>query len=72
MRIDLGPLGKRRGKLGEIDRFDLEQCHDERGQAFPTGEMPACKVELEDIGEHGRMIQGVISWYVSRCGKDRG
>ena len=72
VRIDLGPTGKRGGELGEIDRFDLEQCHDERGQAFHAGKMSACKVELENIGEHGRMIHGVISWYFSRWGKGRG
>jgi hypothetical protein len=61
VRIDLGPTRKRSGELGEIDRFGLEYRHDARGQAFQTGEMPACKVEFEDIGEHGSMIHGVIS-----------
>jgi hypothetical protein len=66
------PSGKRDGELGEIDCFDLEQSYDERGQALYTGKMPACKVEFDDIGEHGRMIHGVISWNVSRCGKSHG
>lgn len=68
VRLERGPPGKCRGELGKIDRFDLEQRDAESGQAGKTGAMPACKGELEDIGEHGRMIQGVISWHCSRCG----
>jgi hypothetical protein len=61
VRIDLGSTGKRGGELGKIHGFDLEQRHDERGQTFHTGEMPAGTVEFEDIGEHGKMIHGGIS-----------
>lgn len=68
VRLDLGSTGKRRGELGQIDRFDLEQRHDERSQTFHPGKMPAGTVEFEDLGEHGKMIHGVISWPCGRCG----
>ncbi|MGQ4808270.1 hypothetical protein NKDENANG_01651 [Candidatus Entotheonellaceae bacterium PAL068K] len=34
VRIGLSRTGKRGGELAESDRFDLEQSHDERGQAL--------------------------------------
>jgi hypothetical protein len=59
--VDLRTARKGRGNLGEIDGFDFEHTRDEGGEAFNAGEMPVGKVEFEDLGEHGRMIHGVLS-----------
>ena len=37
-------------------------------KTFDPSEIPA-KMKFEDIGEHGSMIHGVISWNTSRYGK---
>jgi hypothetical protein len=59
--LDLSPTWKGGGNLGEIDRFDLEQAHDEVRETFNTREMPVGKVKFQDIGEYGSVGHGVVS-----------
>jgi len=49
--VKLSPTWKCGGNLGEINRFDLKQAHDEATEALNTREMPVGKVEFQDIGE---------------------
>jgi hypothetical protein len=67
MRVRLGGTRKSGGEFCKIDCFDFESSDDQARKVFVASEITA-KMKLEDIGEHGSMIHGVISWYVSRCG----
>jgi hypothetical protein len=70
--LDLSTASKGRGKRGEIDGVDFAHAHHERSEALNTGELPVGNVECEDLGEHGSMLHGVISWHFRGCGQDRG
>ena len=59
--LDLRSTRKGGGNLGEIDRFDLEQAHNEIREAFNASQMPVGKVEFQDMGEDGSLRHGVVS-----------
>jgi hypothetical protein len=59
--VDLSSTWKCGSNLGEIDRFDLKQAHDEVRKTFDAREMPVGKVEFQDIVEYGSLGHGVVS-----------
>ena len=68
VRIDGGGVWESGGELGQIDGFDpesssgqaLEQNDDNGGQAGDASTVQG-KGRLEQVGEHGRVLHGVIS-----------
>ena len=66
-----GRLWEGGGELSQIDGFDLEQSDDEGGQTGDASPVQASG-RLEQVGEFGRVIHGVISWeavVVDRLGR---
>ncbi len=59
--LDLCSTRKGSSNLGEIDRFDLKQAHDEVREAFNAREMPVGKVEFQDIVEDGSLGHEVVA-----------
>ena len=67
-RIDVGGVWESGGKASQIDGFDpvsstgqaLEQSDADGGQAGDASPVQG-KGRLEQVGEHGRMLHGVIS-----------
>jgi len=59
VRVDVGGTWEGGGELGEIDGFDFEQGNDEGGQTGETSPVQV-KGQLEQVGESGRVLHGVI------------
>ena len=49
--VDISSTRKGGSNIGEIDRFDLKQTHDEEREAFNAREMPVGKVKFQDMAK---------------------